>query len=121
MNKDFESVRQDIRSYARELHKLQPDTMNAFYTMSKEALKDGALSEKVKEFVALGIGITKQCEGCIAFHVKNLKELGATREEVGEVLAMCVYMGGGPGLMHAAEALAAYDALNKPDIQKAAV
>lgn len=111
MSTDFEAVRSNIRNYAKELHKLQPDTMNAFYGMSKSALKDGALSEKVKEFVALGIGITARCEGCIAFHVKNLKDLGATREELSEVLAMCVYMAGGPGLMHAAEALQAWDQL----------
>lgn len=113
MTTDFEAVRTDIRTYARELHKLQPDTLNAFYGMSKGALKDGALSEKMKEFIALSIGIAKQCEGCIAFHVKNLKDLGATREELGEVLAMSVYMGGGPGLMHAAEALQAFDQLDK--------
>ncbi|TVZ40408.1 AhpD family alkylhydroperoxidase [Alteromonadaceae bacterium 2753L.S.0a.02] len=111
MSDRFESIRDGIRSQARELARMQPETMNAFYTMSKAALKDGELSEKVKEFIALAIGIAKQCEGCIAFHVKNLKELGASREEIGEVLAMSVYMGGGPGLMHAAEALAAFDAL----------
>ncbi len=111
MSEHFEQVRQNIRSNANELLKMQPETMNAFYTMSSTALKDGAISEKVKEFIALAIGIAKQCEGCVAFHVKNLKELGATREELGEVLAMSVYMGGGPGLMHAAEALSAFDAL----------
>jgi len=120
MSTDFDRVREDIRTYARELQKMQPDTMNAFYSMSKGALKDGALSEKVKEFIALGIGIAKQCEGCIAFHVKNLKDLGATREELGEVLAMSVYMGGGPGLMHAAEALQAFDQLEKDEQQRRA-
>lgn len=111
MSDHFELVRNTIRTHARELSKAQPETMSAFYAMSKAALKDGALSEKVKEFIALGIGIARQCEGCIAFHVKNLKDLGASREEVTEVLAMSVYMGGGPGLMHAAEAMAAFDAL----------
>ena len=31
------------------------------------------------------------------------------RAEVEEMLGMCVYMGGGPGLMYAASALAAYE------------
>jgi hypothetical protein len=31
------------------------------------------------------------------------------RSEVGEALAMAVYMGGGPSLMYAADALRAYD------------
>ena len=36
-------------------------------------------------------------------------DLGATREEVAETMAMAVYMGGGPSLMYAADALRAYD------------
>ncbi|WP_045826603.1 carboxymuconolactone decarboxylase family protein [Teredinibacter turnerae] len=115
MSDRYETTRTRIRTYARELQKAQPETMNAFYAMSKAALKEGALSEKVKEFVALGIGIARQCDGCIAFHVKNLKDLGASREELTEVLAMSVYMGGGPGLMHAAEAMEAFDALEAGD------
>ncbi len=113
MPKHYDDVRNDIREYTRELHKLQPDTMNAFYSLSKAALTPGALSEKVKEYIALAIGIAKHCDGCIAFHVKNLKELGATREEVSEVLGMGVYMGGGPSLMHAADALRAWDQLEE--------
>jgi alkylhydroperoxidase/carboxymuconolactone decarboxylase family protein YurZ len=34
---------------------------------------------------------------------------GASREELGSVLAMCVQMGGGPAMMYAAHALAAWD------------
>ena len=42
--------------------------------------------------------------------VKALRRLGCTREELDEALAVCVYMGGGPALMYAAEAIAAWEA-----------
>jgi len=113
MTTNYTQVRNDIREYTRELQKIQPDTINAFYTVSKNALKDGALSEKTKEFIALAIGVAKQCDGCIAFHIENMKRLGATRNELGEVLGMAVYMGGGPSLMHAADALRAFDQLEQ--------
>ena len=45
------------------------------------------------------------------FHVKALIKLGATRAELEEMLAVCVYMGGGPALMYAAEAVKAWDDL----------
>lgn len=109
MSKNYSELRGEIRECSRELHTLQPATLNAFYALSKAALVEGALSEKVKEYIALAIGISKHCDGCIAFHVKNLQNLGATREELGEVLGLCVYMGGGPSLMLAAEALQAWD------------
>ena len=38
---------------------------------------------------------------------------GASREEIAETVAMCVYMGGGPSLMYGAKALAAFDELSE--------
>jgi AhpD family alkylhydroperoxidase len=74
-------------------------------------MAEGALSTKHKELMALAIGVTQRCSGCIGFHVKALVKLGATRAELDEMLAVCVYMGGGPALMYAAEAVKAWDDL----------
>ncbi len=109
MAKDYKALIADISEYTGELKKAAPDAMNGFYALSKAATADGALDKKTKEFIALAIGVTQRCDGCIGFHVKTLKGLGATRNEIAEVMAMCVYMGGGPALMYAADALRAYD------------
>ena len=109
MTKDYKALTKDISEYAGELRKASPDAMNGFYAMSKAATTDGALDKKTKEFIALAIGVTQRCDGCIGFHAKALKDLGATREEIAEVMSMCVYMGGGPALMYAADALRAFD------------
>ena len=109
MTKDYKALTKDISEYTGELKKSVPDAMAGFYAMSKAATADGALDKKTKEFIALAIGVTQRCDGCIGFHAKALKELGATREEISEVMAMCVYMGGGPALMYAADGLRAFD------------
>jgi AhpD family alkylhydroperoxidase len=90
--------------------KSQSETMLGFGQMAKAAMAEGAVSAKHKELIAIAIGITQHCGGCIAFHVKALHRLGCTRAEFEEALGVCVYMGGGPGLMNVAEALAAWDA-----------
>lgn len=113
MAKDYQEITRDISEFTRELGKLVPDAMKGFYGLSKGASADGQLDKKTKEMIALAIGVTQHCDGCIGFHAKALKELGATREEVAEVMAMCVYMGGGPALMYAADALRAYDQFSK--------
>lgn len=113
MPKDYQAIRADITQYAIELKKAAPDAMAGFYAMSKGAMADGAIDKKTKELIALAIGVTQRCDGCIGFHVKALKDLGATREEMAELMAVCVYMGGGPALMYAADALRAYDDLAK--------
>lgn len=87
------------------------DTLTHFNTMAKSALADGALSTKTKELIALTIGVATHCDGCIGFHTKALKRLGATDDEVAEALGMNVYMGGGPNLMSASEAWNAWVAL----------
>lgn len=109
MSKNYKEITKDISQYVGELRKLSPEAMGGFSTLSKGATADGALSEKTKEFIALAIGITQRCDGCIGFHAKALQRLGATKEEVAEIAAMCVYMGGGPALMYAADALRAFD------------
>ncbi len=39
----------------------------------------------------------------------TLVKLGVTRQEIDETLAITTYMGGGPSLMYAASAIAAFD------------
>lgn len=109
MAKDYKALTADIAAYTGQLRQLAPEAMAGFHAMSKGATAAGAIDAKTKELIALAIGVTQRCDGCIGFHAKALVALGATREEVGEVLAMCTYMGGGPALMYAADALRAYD------------
>lgn len=91
----------------------QPETARGFTALAKAATAPGALDPKTKELIALGIGVVKQCDGCIGFHVRAAIRHGATREEVAETISMCVYMGGGPAMMYGAKALAAYDELTE--------
>jgi AhpD family alkylhydroperoxidase len=91
--------------------KSQTEVMAGFGQLARAAMEDGAISAKHKELIALAIGIAKHCGGCVAFHVKALRRLGCTRQELEEMLGVCVYMGGGPGLMTAADALSCWDEL----------
>ena len=101
----------DTKSQLKSLNGLIPETTAAFGGLGKTVKKDAALSFKEKEYVALGIAVATRCEPCILFHTEALVRLGATREEIGEVLATCIQMGGGPGLMYAGKALEVYDDL----------
>ncbi|WP_303787206.1 carboxymuconolactone decarboxylase family protein [Azovibrio restrictus] len=108
-SKSFTTITTDISRALETFRKEAPETMQGFYSLSKAAMKGGALSELDKELIALAIGVTSRCDGCIGFHVKALVRLGVTREQLMETLAICTYMGGGPALMYAAEAIRAYE------------
>lgn len=109
MSKEYKNIIGDISAYTGELRKLIPDVMTGFSGMAKAATQTKVLDEKTKEMIALALGVAAHCDGCLGFHTKALVRLGATREEVAEVLGMAIYMGGGPSLMYAADALRGFD------------
>lgn len=108
---DHPKLVQNINENLLGLRKAQPDAMQAFGQLAKAAMSEGAVSTKHKELIALAIGITQHCSGCIGFHIKALLKLGCTRQELEEMLSVCIYMGGGPALMYTAEALKAWDTM----------
>lgn len=109
---DWTDTLKDTQSKLRKLNKLIPDTTKAFGALGKTVKEsDGPLSFKAKEFVALGIAVATKCDACIVLHIQALARIGATREEIGDVLGMTIQMGGGPSMMYAAKALECYDDL----------
>jgi AhpD family alkylhydroperoxidase len=109
VSKSFVQITQDVSKALESLRAEAPETMQGFSAMARGALKDGALSTLQKELIALAVGVAARCDACIGFHVKELIRLGVTREQFMETLGVVVYMGGGPNLMYAAEAIRAYD------------
>ena len=109
MPKNYTEITGDLITQMKQLGGQIPDVMLAYQNMAKLATKAGVVDQKTKEYVALAIGVATHCDGCVGFHAKALARLDASRDEVSEILGMSIYMGGGPSLMYAAEALAAYD------------
>ncbi len=109
MEKNYIEITRNVSASLKVLREDIPDTLHAFSALAKAATRDGVLDKKTKELIALALGVAAHCDACIGFHVETLVRLGATRAEVEEALGMAVYMGGGPSLMYAAEAIAAYE------------
>jgi AhpD family alkylhydroperoxidase len=85
------------------------EQMKAFSALARAALEPKALDVKTKELIALAISVATRCDGCIAFHAEAAVRHGASREEVLETMGMAIYMGAGPSVMYAAQALEAFD------------
>lgn len=104
-----------IKSNLRDMRNEMPDVYNAFQNVGKETYKPGALDVKAKELIATAIAISEKCGPCIGYHVQALKRQNTTREEFLDMLEVVIQMGGGPALMTAAEAMAAWDELHDKD------
>ena len=106
---DWNDVASSLSSAMKPLRGGAPDTMTAFSALAKAALEPKALDTKTKELIALAISVATRCDGCIAFHAQAAVKMGATRDEVMETMGMAIYMGAGPSVMYAAQALEAFD------------
>ena len=91
-----------------EVHKLVgalgkefPTETGAFLNFLQKATDGGgALDVRTKELINVGLSVAAQCEWCIAFHVKNAVETGATRAQIMSAGFMAVVMHGGPALIY---------------------
>lgn len=109
MSDKFNQVTKDIGTQLAKMRKEMPEVMAGFAALAQAATKDGALDKKTKELIAMALAVANHCPGCIGFHSQALVKLNTSREELMETLGMAVYMGGGPSLMYAAEALEAFE------------
>lgn len=109
MHEDWPGLAAGLSGPLKELRGGAPEVMKGFSAVARAALEAKALDTKSKELIALAIAVAIRCAPCVTFHADAVVKLGATREEVMEALGVTIYMGGGPSVMYAAEALEAYD------------
>lgn len=102
----YEQFNKDIGAVQKEAG----DTIKGFGGLFQATMKEGALSVKEKEFIALGIGLALRCEPCIMLHVKKCLAAGATREQIIEAAGVAVMMQGGPSYTYMPVILKALDA-----------
>lgn len=88
-----------------------PDIARGFGAMFGAVMKDGAMSAKEKELVALGIAITMRCEPCIFAHVQKCITTGATPAQVIEAAGVAVMMQGGPAYTYVPKVIDALEQL----------
>lgn len=98
---------------AAAMQKALPDASKGFMGMFQSIMKEGALSVKQKELIAMALGMALRCAPCIYLHVKKCLDAGATREEILEAASVVVMMQGGPGYVHLPEVLDALEALGQ--------
>ncbi|MBT8400377.1 MAG: carboxymuconolactone decarboxylase family protein [Rhodothermia bacterium] len=102
----YRTLNESINRLGREI----PSTISAFMKLHESSTTTGALTTKTKELAALGMAICVRCDGCIAYHVHDAIQAGASRDEILEIISVAILMGGGPSVVYGAEA---FEALNQ--------
>ena len=110
----FHDVADELRQPTRDLRKAIPETWAGFGELHRSAMADGALPGRIKELMALVVGVVEHCDGCVAYHARAAAAAGATEEEVAEALGVALLMNGGPASVWAPRAFAAFREFAQP-------
>lgn len=90
----------------KTMKELAPDAMTAFHAFNDAVFKDGPLSVKVKELIAVAVAMTTQCPYCIDIHVKKAKAAGCTDAELTEATLVSAALRAGGSVTHGTHAIA---------------
>lgn len=70
---------------------VEPRFREAYFQFYKETYRPNtALDRKTKELVAIAASLAAKCQGCLEGHLKKALKFGATREEIGETIAIAI-------------------------------
>jgi AhpD family alkylhydroperoxidase len=89
----------------RKLRELKPDLFKSFLEFDTKVFEEGALSVKVKELIAVSVGLVTQCPYCIDVHAERAKKAGATDVEVAEAVFVAMALRAGGSWAHSCIAM----------------
>lgn len=72
-----------------------PDLAQHYNAFTEACFREGALAQKEKQLIALGISVYTQDEYCILYHVKGCLDNGASEYEIMEAIGVSAAFGGG--------------------------
>jgi AhpD family alkylhydroperoxidase len=100
---------QATKALAEKRSELAPDIEAAFRQFSQAVFRDGALSAKAKQLIAVAVAHVTQCPYCIRGHTKAALHQGATPEELMEAIWVAAEMRAGGAYAHSTLALETMD------------
>lgn len=86
--------------HLNKLKHIAPKQLQAFSEFSSHVLKDGALTRKEKEIIAVAIAHVTGCPYCIDIHTGSAKAEGASLEELVEAVFVVSALEAGSAVTH---------------------
>lgn len=94
----------------RDLRKLAPTEFEGYAALSKIVGRtDGAIPQKYRELIAIGVALTTQCPYCLDAHTASAKKAGVTPEEIAEVAFITAALRAGAAVTHGTLALKLFE------------
>lgn len=89
-----------------------PEPLRSFERLAEACFRDGALSRREKELIAVGSAHVLRCPYCIDYHIGLALKAGSDKSEIAEAIWVGIAMGAGACFGHAAVAMRSLDGLS---------
>ncbi|GEN36700.1 MULTISPECIES: carboxymuconolactone decarboxylase family protein [Aneurinibacillus] len=94
MNQYMQAIH-DYKESVGAFQQIRPEFTSAYNEFTGAAFGDGAISQKDKQLIALGVSLASQDEYCILYHTMEALHKGASEQEVYEALQVAAALRGG--------------------------
>ena len=111
MTTEAEKFFEECPAKMQGVYRETPDISRAFRTFFQSTMKEGSLTVREKELIALAIAVAVRCVPRINAHAEKAISAGATREQIMEAAGVAVMMRGGPAFSHLPHVLEAVSAI----------
>lgn len=91
----------DYKEGMGDFSEKMPEVAHQFSEFTEVCFKEGEITQKHKQLIALGISIVAQDEYCMIYHTKGCVDQGATEKEILEACGVAAAFGGGAALSQA--------------------
>ncbi len=105
---DFHAFRQRMNELILGAGNL---TINRFFALDHQAYQPGVLGTRTKEMLGLVASLVLRCDDCVTYHLVRCREEGVTREELLELFAVGLVVGGSIVIPHLRRAMARLEEL----------
>jgi len=100
---EFTRFRQEMNKKILDQGNLE---IKRFFALDEKTYHEGSLSKKVKELMGLSASMVLRCDDCIAYHIIQALDAGASRDEIFETFSISLLVGGSIVIPHLRRAVA---------------
>jgi AhpD family alkylhydroperoxidase len=95
MSNYFEESIVDYKEGSSRIRERLPEMTQGYFDFTEACFKEGEISAKQKQLMALAVSVYAQDEYCIMYHTKGAVEHDVSEEELMEAIAVSTALGGG--------------------------
>jgi AhpD family alkylhydroperoxidase len=100
---EFTRFRQEMNKKILDQGNLE---IKRFFALDEKTYREGSLDRKVKELMGLSASMVLRCDDCIAYHIIQALDAGASRDEIFETFSISLLVGGSIVIPHLRRAVA---------------